>query len=63
MEKVIILSNPFNQITHIIKPDGQQGSYTYNGNVKEMPNKNSSGTHYLFYSGNQLINEQIDSSE
>ena len=58
-----ITYNPFNQITNIVKPDGQQGSYTYNGNGKEVSNKNSSGTHYLFYSGNQLINEQIDSPE
>ncbi len=58
-----ITYNPFNQITHVVKPDGQQGSYTYNGNGKEVSDKNNSGTYYLFYSGNQLINEQIDSPE
>ncbi len=58
-----ITYNPFNQITHVVKTDGQQGIYTYNGNGKEVSDKNSSGIHYLFYSGNQLINEQIDSLE
>ena len=56
-----IIYNSFNQITHVVKPDGQQGIYTYSGNGKEVSAKNSSGIHYLFYSGNQLINEQIDS--
>ncbi len=58
-----ITYNPFNQITHVVKPNGQQGTYTYNGNGKEVSNKNSSRTYYLFYSGNQLINEQIRSPE
>ncbi len=58
-----ITYNPFNQITYVVTPDGQQSNYIYNGNGKEIFDKNSSGTHYLFYSGNQLINEQIDSPE
>ena len=54
-----IVYNAFNQILQVDKSDGQQSSYTYDSSGKEVIEKNSAGTSYLFYRGHHLINEKI----
>ncbi len=54
-----ITYNAFNQITRVIKPNGEQSSYEYDGSEREIYAKSRSGTHYLFYQGHYLINERI----
>ncbi|MCY4329979.1 MAG: hypothetical protein OXC48_07885, partial [Endozoicomonadaceae bacterium] len=54
-----ITYNIFNQITRIIKPNGEQSHYTYDDNGLERVEENASGRYYLFYNGNKLINEKI----
>ena len=58
-----IAYNAFNQIRRVAKPDGQQSNYTYNSSGKEVMEKSSAGTSYLFYRGHHLINETVISPE
>ena len=58
-----IVYNAFNQILQVTKSDGQQSSYTYDSSGKEVMEKSSAGTSYLFYRGHHLINEKIISPE
>ncbi len=58
-----ITYNAFNQILQVIKPDGKQSAYAYDSSGKEVMEKNSAGTNYLFYRSNQLINEKIISPQ
>ncbi len=51
--------NAFNQITRVIKPNGEQSSYGYDGNEREIYEKSRYSIHSLFYQGHYLINEQI----
>ncbi len=50
----------FNQITQVLKPNGEQSDYNYDSNGREVYEKSRLGIHYLFYQGRQLINEQIN---
>ncbi|MCY4177162.1 MAG: hypothetical protein OXD32_01510, partial [Endozoicomonadaceae bacterium] len=55
-----ITYNAFNQITRVLKPNGEQSDYNYDSNGREVYEKSCLGIHYLFYQGRQLINEQIN---
>ncbi|MCY4330081.1 MAG: hypothetical protein OXC48_08405, partial [Endozoicomonadaceae bacterium] len=55
--------NAFNQITGVIKPDGEQSYYDYDGNGREVYEKSHSGIRELFYRGSHLINEKISTAE
>ena len=57
-----ITYNIFSQVTRVIKPDGQQSHYIYDGSGLKRVEQNASGRHYLFYNGRKLINEKISSS-
>ena len=57
-----ITYNIFSQITRVVKPDGEQSQYVYDGSGLERLEENASGHHYLFYSGNKLINEKISNT-
>ncbi|MCY4329784.1 MAG: RHS repeat-associated core domain-containing protein, partial [Endozoicomonadaceae bacterium] len=54
-----ITYNIFSQITRVIKPNGEQSQYVYDGSGLERLEENASGRYYLFYSGNKLINEKV----
>ena len=58
-----IAYNAFNQILLVIRPNGQQSTYTYDSSGKEVTEKNTLGISYLFYRGQKLINEKIISPE
>ncbi len=58
-----IIYNAFNQITRIIKPDGEESYYGYDGSGREIYEKSRSGIHFLFYQGHNLINERISTSK
>ncbi len=58
-----IVYNAFNQILQVDKSDGQQSTYTYDSSGKEVMEKSSAGTSYLFYRGHHLINETVISPE
>ena len=54
-----ITYNIFSQITRVIKSNGEQSQYVYDGSGLERLEENASGRYYLFYSGNKLINEKV----
>ncbi len=51
--------NAFNQIVNIIRPDGEQSCYNYDGSGREVIEKTTSAIRYFFYRNKQLINEKI----
>ncbi len=58
-----ITYNAFNQITRVLKPNGEQSDYHYDSNEREVYEKSRLGIHYLFYRDKKLINEQISTPE
>ncbi|MCY4177337.1 MAG: RHS repeat-associated core domain-containing protein, partial [Endozoicomonadaceae bacterium] len=57
-----ITYNIFNQITRVIKINGEQSQSSYDDSGLKRLEKSVSGQRYLFYNGNKLINEKIISS-
>ncbi|MCY4329319.1 MAG: hypothetical protein OXC48_04450, partial [Endozoicomonadaceae bacterium] len=57
-----IAYNAFNHIVRVIKPDGEQSHYIYDGGGREVMEKTRSAWRYLFYYGNKLINEKVINS-
>ncbi len=55
--------NAFNQITQVITPAGIVSNYGYDGEGKEVTEQSTQGTRYLFYHGDQLINEDVHTSD
>ncbi|MCY4330561.1 MAG: hypothetical protein OXC48_10880, partial [Endozoicomonadaceae bacterium] len=58
-----ITYNAFNQITQVLKTNGEQSDYSYDSNEREVYEKSRLGIHYLFYRDKKLINEQISTPE
>ena len=54
-----ITYNAMNEVTRVVSAKGKQSDYTYDGDGKEMVEKSTQGSSYLFYSGGTLINEKI----
>ncbi|MCY4330292.1 MAG: hypothetical protein OXC48_09495 [Endozoicomonadaceae bacterium] len=54
--------NAFNQIVRVLKVNGEQSYYTYDGGGKKVVEKTASGNCYLFYRNNHLINEKMISN-
>lgn len=57
-----MLYNAFNQIMQVIKPDGKQSNYLYDGMGREIREKTINDTVDLFYHGKTLVNEQISTT-
>ena len=54
-----ITYNFFNEVTSVVKTNGEKSYYVYDGSGRENLEKSRSGQHYFFYNGNRVINEKI----
>ncbi len=56
-----ITYNAFNQITHVTTLDGKQSQYIYDGSGREVKQiTNTDDIRYMFYTGKNLVGEQVD---
>ncbi len=55
--------NASNQIVQVNKTDGQHSYYSYDSNNRIVKTASAGDTRYLFYQGEQLINEKISSPQ
>ncbi len=56
-----LLYNAFNQVIQVNKANGQHSYYSYDSSGKTVKIASIDGIRYLFYQGNKLINEKINS--